>query len=127
MPSAISRILILLLVVHVLNLSIDAPDPLPDYIPEDMSVNDIETIAEYVLEKYLDIDNALPEHDEDDNAGDGKLKKVDFYCSLKCFLEILPYIDLTGSFRHPLHDIYTSLDKLSCLGPPPRTIVHAFC
>jgi hypothetical protein len=53
--------------VHILNCSVDAPDPQPDYIPEDLTYNDIESIVEWVLEDVLNIENAIPEHDEDDN------------------------------------------------------------
>src|SRR5215211_2214802 len=56
-----------LLAMHILNLSIDAPDIRPDYIPEDLSYNDIESMTEFVLEDVFDIANAMSEQDEHDD------------------------------------------------------------
>lgn len=54
--------------LHILNCSIDAPDKLPDYIPENLNVNDIESISELVLEQFLGLENAVEEHDEPDST-----------------------------------------------------------
>jgi hypothetical protein len=53
---------------HMLNVCVDMPDAAPDYVPEDLTVNDIETVVELVLEKALDIDNAIEEQDEADDT-----------------------------------------------------------
>lgn len=58
-----------ILALVVFNLSIDTPDRLPDYVPEDLSINDIESFSEFFLECTLNIENALPEHDEHDSDG----------------------------------------------------------
>lgn len=63
------RLLGLLLALHVLNFSVDSPDLYPDCFAEDLSLNDMESIVEIVLEKVLKIDNAVPEHDEPDDNG----------------------------------------------------------
>lgn len=57
-----------LMALHILNLSVDSPDPRPDYIPEDLSFNDMESIVEIVLEQMLDIEDAVPETDDDDTS-----------------------------------------------------------
>lgn len=44
------------------------PDAAPDDVPEDLTVNDIETVVELVLEQGLDIENAIAEHDESDDT-----------------------------------------------------------
>jgi hypothetical protein len=67
-----------LMAVHILNCSVDAPDAQPDYVPEDLFYNDVESIVEWVLEDVLNIENAIPEHDEPDNE-DGfslEMKKI---------------------------------------------------
>jgi hypothetical protein len=67
-----------LMAVHILNCSVDAPDAQPDNIPEDLTYNDIESIVEWILEDVLNIENAIPEHDEPDNE-DGfslEMKKI---------------------------------------------------
>lgn len=58
----------LALALHILNISIDAPDRYAESFPEDLTLNDIESISELVLENFLLIDNAIAEHDEHDNA-----------------------------------------------------------
>lgn len=77
----ISRIICFAFALHILNVSIDSPDAQPDSIAEDLSVNDIETMTEFVLETVLNIDNAIAEHDEPDESDGSSLgmKKMDFY------------------------------------------------
>ncbi|WP_051359997.1 hypothetical protein [Adhaeribacter aquaticus] len=67
------------LALHILNLSIDAPDFDPDSVPENLEFNDIESLVELVLEKALGFENAVAEQDElDDPDGNSVLlKKVD--------------------------------------------------
>ncbi|MBI2269928.1 MAG: hypothetical protein HYU69_06155 [Bacteroidetes bacterium] len=74
--------------LHIFNLSIDAPDAAPDSIPEDLSVNDIESITELILEDVLLIVNAIPESDDQDNDNGCEFeKKVDFFSHK---IEIIP-------------------------------------
>jgi hypothetical protein len=74
---AFTRLLCFFLAMHILNCSIDAPDALPNSKPEDLTVNEMESVAEVVLEKILDFPAALPEHDENDQEEgmDFKLSK----------------------------------------------------
>jgi hypothetical protein len=57
------------------NYSIDAPDLYGDDISEDLSYNDIESITELVLEVFIGIENAVPEHDEDDSEDGSNFSK----------------------------------------------------
>lgn len=60
---------------YVINVSIDAPD---GYVTpstsgeyrEDLSVNEIESLGELILEEWFGIQNAVPEHDESDEEED---------------------------------------------------------
>ncbi len=61
------RFFCFLMALHILNCSADAPDLNPEWVPEDLSYNDIETIAELVVEHVWGIENAFPEHDENDS------------------------------------------------------------
>jgi hypothetical protein len=54
--------------LHILNFSVDSPDALPDYVPEDLTINDMESVVEIILEKVLNIENAIAEYDEKDTA-----------------------------------------------------------
>lgn len=63
---------------HIFNLSVDTRDAAPDYVPEDLTVNDQESFVELVLEKWVGIENAITEHDEPDQEDGGALdfKKI---------------------------------------------------
>ena len=68
------RLLWFLLAAHFLNISVDSEDIRPDYTAEDLSINDQESVVEIVLEQFLDIDNAIAEHDESDAEGQNNKK-----------------------------------------------------
>lgn len=62
--------------IYLLNISVDTTDPNPEYIPEDLSFNDQESIVEIVLEKVLGFENALKEYDDHDTEDVNKKKNV---------------------------------------------------
>ena len=62
----ISRLVWMFMAAQILNCSVDMPDIQPDYIPENLSYNDMESIIEIVLEKVFKIENAIVEYDEKD-------------------------------------------------------------
>ncbi len=61
-----------LLILHLINISVDSPDRLPKHIAEDLSFNDQESIIEMVLEQVIGIEDAIPEHDEADDETQNK-------------------------------------------------------
>lgn len=58
--------------LFVLNISVDAADPNPEYIPEDLSFNDQESIIEIVFEKVLGYEDAFKEYDDNDSEDDNR-------------------------------------------------------
>lgn len=62
-----SRIVSFLLAVHLFNFSVDTMDAEP-FTPEDLSVNEIESIAEFLVEEVFGFTGFFAEHDEKDNA-----------------------------------------------------------
>lgn len=60
----------LFMALYLLNISVDAPDANPHAVRENLSYNDVETMTEWVLEEVLDIENAIPEHDDPDREDD---------------------------------------------------------
>lgn len=73
----LSRLFCLLLSVHILNCSIDPRDREASFVPEDLSINEIESIAEFFAESVLGFKDAIPEHDEaDTDHGTIDLNKV---------------------------------------------------
>jgi hypothetical protein len=72
----IFRIFCFALAMHILNISVDMPDGNPDSVPEDLTINDQESMVELVLEKCVGIENAIAEHDEaDDEERDFEMTK----------------------------------------------------
>lgn len=77
------RIFCLLMAINVLNFSIDAPDQLSQPLyqnvgAEDLSINKMESIGEVLLEKVLQIPDAVPEQDDPDHPFAVKLVKTVF-------------------------------------------------
>lgn len=65
-----------LIAMIILNCSVDAPDLQPEYVPEDLTYNDIESIVEWVLEDVLGYQDIIKEYDDDDNSNIAIVKKV---------------------------------------------------
>lgn len=63
----LTRFLCLLLALHFFNLSIDPPDPQPDNVPEDLSINEVESILELIVETWFGWEDAFEEHDDNDS------------------------------------------------------------
>lgn len=108
--------------LHIFNLSIDAPDAQPESIAEDLSVNDIESVTELVLEKLLMIENAIPESDEKD-TDDGsplEIKKIEFFTNK---IELIPLNQITAnlsSFSTLQQDAFLKLLYYDITTPPPQ-------
>lgn len=68
--SIILKIFWVVFAFHILNCSVDCPDPQPSNVAEDLSYNDMESIVEILLEEGIGIINAIPEYDDDDHDND---------------------------------------------------------
>lgn len=66
--------------LYLLNISVDTADPNPEHIPEDLSINDQESIVEIIVEHVLGYEDAIKEYDDRDTEDHGKEKnvKIDF-------------------------------------------------
>ena len=71
----LSRLLCGLFALYLLNISIDAPDRYSNAVPEDLSINDQESILEVVLEKVMGYENAIAEYDDNDSNRETSLEK----------------------------------------------------
>ena len=119
----IFRLLWLFMAVHILNFSVDTPDAQPDYVPEDLSYNDMESVVEIMLEKVFDFKDAIAEHDENDtedgNSFDLK-KEIVYYHQTK--------VENNNIFVFGLHIIastnyeeqYSSQFHPEIVPPPPK-------
>jgi hypothetical protein len=89
--------------LHLFNCAIDAPDLRPDRLPEDLSFNDMECLAEVLLEQVLGIDNALAEYDEHDTEGAGSQQEIS---PLHFFCQPLPWYALAWPVTGPEKIVY---------------------
>jgi len=116
------RLFCVLMALHIFNISVDTPDAEPDFKPEDLSYNDMESVVEIILEKYLGYDDAIAEHDEPDDGSDKctnieidkDLCVTDFYAGN--FSISVPYDILT--IEVPYNTACAS-DYISEITPPP--------
>lgn len=65
-----------MMALHMLNICVDMPDAQPESVPEDLTINDMESVVEIVLEKGFEIDNAIEEHDEPDESNTGNFEMI---------------------------------------------------
>jgi hypothetical protein len=108
--------------LYLLNISVDSPDHYSDSIPEDLSINDQESIIEIVIEQILGYEDAIEEYDDNDTQDHNK--KTDFKIEI-----FTPYIfesvvtqalaDATKQ-KFPDYNTYlkTGFQKLDF--PPPK-------
>ena len=60
--------------LHVLNCSVDIPDPKGQQVTENLSFNDQESIVEIVVEKMLGFGNVIAEYDDVDGRKHDKIQ-----------------------------------------------------
>jgi hypothetical protein len=119
----IFRLFWLFMAVHIFNCSVDTPDLKPDYIPEDLTYNDMESVAEIALEKVFDIKNAVAERDENDtedgNCFDLK-KNIIYYYQTKVKKNSFNDIGLQIVASTNYDEQYSSQFHPEISPPPPK-------
>lgn len=119
--SFLSRFLCLFLALYILNFSVDPRDADPDFIPEDLSFNDIESFSELVLEDIFDFTNAFEEHDERDGE-DGTIDLTKEFCfeNQHAVSICVPFNKIISKTYH-IHDTkeIASL-AVDVMSPPPK-------
>lgn len=118
-----NRIVSIALAIHLFNFSIDPRDTAPSYIPENLSINDIESIAEFVCEEVFDLPNAFEETDDADQdieTGNGSILKVYFSSSV---LDIKSACISPYCIQYPIiHKTCLDLFKSEITIPPPKVV-----
>ena len=111
------------LTISIFNTVIDPPDIMRNMdhdveLEEDTSLNEMESIVEVVVEKCLDIDNAIPEKEEEDSG--------EFCKKIQIFYFHKPYISYIQKTFVPI-PTYKSFyfDNFSAISilidsPPPK-------
>ena len=108
--------------LYLLNISVDTADPNPEYIPEDLSFNDQESIVEIIIEKVLGFEDAIKEYDDHDTADHNKKKNVK--------IDLLVYTAKTNNYSHnqlierkkfyPYYEARLINGFLEIASPPPK-------
>ncbi|AWW28973.1 hypothetical protein DN752_01830 [Echinicola strongylocentroti] len=57
--------------LYLFNISADAPDLRPFYMPEDLTINDQESIVELIMETILGFEGVFAEYDDPDTDDEG--------------------------------------------------------
>lgn len=110
-----------ILALHFLNVSIDTPDRNPEYISENLSINDQESIIELIVEKVIGIENAFAEYDDTDHEEHTKKSNVKLEWVSSNFLDfsiqVIEVIEspLLASYHLPLLSGYSKR-----ISPPPK-------
>ncbi len=112
--------------LHIFNLCVDTKDFELAGTPEDLSINDQESVVEIVLEHWLGIKNAIEEHDEPDQEDGGMLdfQKISFvYVQINPLKQ--PFINFQPENDCSEHSfVYTSnyvqMPYIDIISPPPE-------
>ncbi len=123
--ASFSRLLCFLLALHFLNLSIDPKDPHPDSHPEDLMLNDIETITELIAEVVFEKVNAFGEHEEKDDYDRRAVSVTKLYFSKSPIeltdltTEVLPSRKFQVTIVRLVQSLFANVSS-----PPPKAYVH---
>ncbi len=108
--------------LYLLNISVDTADLNPEHIPEDLSINDQESILEIVVEKILGYENAIEEYDDHDTEDHNKKTNVKIDLTNHYIAEIVFNKEFIITTRQNFPDCNTFLangfKKLDT--PPPK-------
>ncbi len=108
--------------LYLLNISVDTADIHPEHITEDLSINDQESIIEFVVEQVLGYEDAFEEYDDHDTEDHNKKNNTK--------IELIPHVatDLKLN-RHPListqqnyshHSLFLTIGFKKLDAPPPK-------
>lgn len=118
------KLIAFFLLIAIVNTTIDPPDFLKNIdadieLEEDLTVNEIESIAELVLEHGMDMDNAIPETDDSD--AENLLKKHEVLSFDRQYVvDFVPIVFTLSVEHHSLFTDHFSVFTLSIDSPPPQ-------
>lgn len=120
--SVFTKILWGLMGLYLLNISVDTADPNPKHIPEDLSINDQESIIEIVLEKVLGYENAIKEYDDNDSEDLNKKPavKIDLTTHYVVYTVLHQFFIQTASHKFLDYSSYLTNGFQKPDSPPPK-------
>ena len=119
----LTRLLCGLLALYLLNISIDPPDWYSNAVPEDLSINDQESILEVVIEKVMGYENAIVEYDDNDSNRETSLKKgasIDHFVLVSCHLKHSLVSSLDIGIANSFYLERIPAVYLETFSPPPQ-------
>lgn len=116
--------------LHVINVSIDAPDPYvtPRFLGErhkDLTINEIESFSELLFEECLGLDDAFPEHDDANGNHSGVASvEQDYFFHHPFVFNTLP-VSYWYLIRQavPFKPAYALMHVPEISSPPPQRLV----
>jgi hypothetical protein len=108
--------------LFLLNISVDTQDPYPEHIPEDLSINDQESIIEIVVEQVLGYEDAFKEYDDHDTEDHNKKTNVKIDLFNSYITDCIIYQSFIGTKKQksPIYNtlLTNGFQKLHI--PPPK-------
>lgn len=116
-----ARIICFLFAVHLFNFSIDPKDRQANFIPEDLTINEIESIAEFFAEVLFGFDNAFEENDEADSENGGSVDFTKIFLVNHANGHLVNNCFRTNQVKYFIRnsDAFAALAK-SIIAPPPK-------
>ncbi len=107
---------------YLLNISVDAADPNPEHIPEDLSINDQESIVEIVIEQILGYEDTFKEYDDHDPEDHNKKNtvKIDIFTQYALHSIINQSFIKTTKSGFPDRSTYLTDGFHQLDAPPPK-------
>lgn len=108
--------------LYLLNISVDTADLNPNHIPEDLSINDQESIIEIIVEKTLGYEDAIKEYDDNDTEDHNKNTnlKIELIAQWIVGPSIKQSIIKTTKQRFPDYNTYLTNGFQKLDTPPPK-------
>ncbi len=109
--------------MYLLNISVDTDDLNPEYIAEDLTINDQESFIEIIVEKVFGYDNAIEEYDDHDTNDHNRKKSSHIDMS---FLYVIEQGGSHNSFGtrkqgHPHFSMGLTQGHSQLDTPPPKS------
>jgi hypothetical protein len=108
--------------LYILNISVDPTDTYPEYISEDLSINDQESIIEIVVEKIMGFENAITEYDDNDFENE----KININFKITVFAPHLFVLTFIQPIKNAKQQNFLNFDSFILSGfcqlntPPPK-------
>jgi hypothetical protein len=115
---SLTAIISMMVALQLMNMSIDAVDAIPH--GEDLTINEIESCVELVVEVFMGHHNAIQENDDDDGNVTKPLARIVLYSSQSIgLIQLLDYPTEIQKTESPYFMNFKSV-SLSIVSPPPK-------